>query len=113
MENNRKTGFEYEKTACDYLEKQGYEILRRNYRCALGEIDIIAQNGECLVFCEVKYRKNDRMGNPLEAVDARKQQKIRSVALWYMKEQGIYDVPIRFDVIGILGQEITIVKNAF
>ena len=71
--NNRKTGGNYEQAAGFYLEQHGYQILQYNYRCRIGEIDIVAKEGENLVFCEVKYRTGPGKGSPLEAVDARKQ----------------------------------------
>ena len=75
--NNRETGSHYERLAGAYLEQEGYEILEYNYRCKTGEIDIIAKEGQTLVFVEVKYRKDDKKGYPAQAVDQRKQQKIR------------------------------------
>lgn len=65
--NNRETGSYYERMAGVYLTEKGYEILEYNYRCKLGEIDIIARDGDYLVFCEVKYRADDRKGTPPEA----------------------------------------------
>lgn len=59
----------------EYLKTQGYEILEKNYRCRIGEIDLIAKEGETLVFVEVKYRRDDKMGNPKEAVDRKSRKK--------------------------------------
>ncbi|MDD3141303.1 MAG: YraN family protein [Lachnospiraceae bacterium] len=113
-ENNRATGSRYEKKAMIYLEQQGYKIITSNYRCKKGEIDIIAKDGECLVFCEVKYRTDERKGNPLEAVEMKKQQTISNCALYYLMEQKIADnISCRFDVIGILGDEMFLIKDAF
>lgn len=112
-QNRRKTGAAYEQAAGYYLEQQGYEILQYNYRCRAGEIDLIARDRDCLVFCEVKYRKNGSKGNPLEAVDGRKQYRISRCAQYYMMEKHLGDIPCRYDVIGIEGQRITLVKNAF
>ena len=111
--NKRAEGSRYEQTAGEYLEEQGYEIICFNYRCRTGEIDIIAKDGEYLVFCEVKYRTGPGKGSPLEAVDARKQRKIFQAAMYYLTEHHISDVPCRFDVIGIEGTRIQLVKNAF
>ena len=111
--NNRKTGGNYEQAAGFYLEQHGYQILQYNYRCRIGEIDIVAKYGENLVFCEVKYRTGPGKGSPLEAVDARKQRKIFQAAMYYLTEYHISDVPCRFDVIGIEGTRIQLVKNAF
>ena len=82
-------------------------------RCRSGEIDIIAKDGETLVFCEVKYRSDGAMGSPLEAVDVKKQRTIFRSALYYLSEHGLEDVPCRFDVIGIEGAKITQIRNAF
>jgi putative endonuclease len=97
-----------------YLKEQGYVILEKNFRCRMGEIDLIAREGSYLVFVEVKYRSNASLGDPLEAVDRRKQATIRKVASWYLMKKGLSDrVPCRFDVVGILGKEITLIRNAF
>ena len=114
MENKRKIGAGYEKMAADYLVMHGYEILEYNYRNRTGEIDLIAREGEYLCFVEVKYRKNNSSGSPLEAVTKRKQQNISRVAKHYLLSHG-YDewTSCRFDVVGITGTEIELVQNAF
>lgn len=113
MWNKRKTGSFYEKQAGAYLERLGYQIIEYNYRCKAGEIDIIARDGVYLVFCEVKYRKDDRKGAPTEAVNLKKQQVLSKCALFYGTEKNCLDMPCRFDVIGICGQQIELIKNAF
>lgn len=114
LANNRIIGKKYEDVASDYLSCQGYEILERNYRSRSGEIDIIARDGDYIVFVEVKYRGNYSYGDPLEAVDLRKQQKIRHTAFTYLyKEKYAENTPVRFDVIGITDSLITLIKNAF
>jgi len=89
-----------ESQAVEYLESHGLRIICRNYRCPRGEIDIIAQDGDCLVFCEVKTRSSHKYGLPQEAVAWTKQQKISKVASWYLGDQEI-TVDIRFDVLAI------------
>ncbi len=111
--NKRRTGTRYEQAAGFFLEQIGYEVLEYNYRCRFGEIDIIAKDGICLVFCEVKYRSGREKGSPLEAVDNRKQQRIFRCASHYLAGRGLEDVPCRFDVIGIEGTAVTHIKNAF
>lgn len=111
--NKRRTGTRYEQAAGFFLEQIGYEVLEYNYRCRFGEIDIIAKDGICLVFCEVKYRSGREKGSPLEAVDNRKQQRIFRCASQYLAGRGLEDVPCRFDVIGIEGMAVTHIKNAF
>lgn len=113
MVNRRETGAKYEQVAATYLQKQGYEIIEQNFRCRQGEIDIIAKDGEYLVFCEVKYRSSGQKGHPLEAVSVQKQHRISRTALYYMAKKGLIDVPCRFDVVGILDKEIVLYKNAF
>lgn len=89
-----------EDKAADYLKKNGYKIIRRNYSCRSGEIDIIAENETCLVFAEVKLRKNDLHGEAREFVDRRKQQKIIRTAALFLAEYDTDKQP-RFDVIEV------------
>lgn len=111
--NTRKTGSYYEKAAGAFLEKKGYQIREYNFRCRYGEIDIVAQEGEYLVFCEVKYRCHAEETQPLEAVDLRKQKRISRAALFYITQRGHTDILCRFDVIGITEKEIVLIQNAF
>ena len=101
--------------SCDYLNKNGLEIVEINFRCKIGEIDIIAKDGDYYVFIEVKYRKNTVHGDPLEAVTYKKQQRIRLASMFYMKNKGYNPekTNIRYDVIGITGSKITHIKDAF
>lgn len=112
-QNKRSVGSMYEKLAGAYLEKEGYEILEYNMRCRAGEVDIVARDGAYLVFVEVKYRANLECGNPLEAISVTKQRTLSKCALSYLKKHRMWDVPVRFDVVGILGEEITLIQNAF
>lgn len=112
--NKRETGAEWEKTAADYLAKQGMQILETNFRCRQGEIDLIGCHEGYLVFAEVKYRRGKGMGNALEAVDYRKQRRICLAADYYRYLHGISeDTGIRYDVIGIQGTELKWIRNAF
>ena len=112
--NKREIGTLYERKVGAFLEQQGYRILEYNFRCRSGEIDIIARDGEYLVFVEVKYRRTPGSGNPLEAVDRKKQQVISRTASYYCLTHGCgTGVPCRFDVAAVLGDEIRLVKNAF
>ncbi len=114
MGNHYAVGMQYEQRAAEYLTVQGYQILERNFRCRQGEIDLIAREKEWLVFVEVKYRKTARLGEPLEAVDRRKQQRIYGAAEYYL--HCFYygrDVRCRFDVVAVLGEEIFLIRNAF
>lgn len=107
-------GIEGEVLAKEYLEKQGYKILQTNYKNKIGEIDIIAMDNKTLVFVEVKCRSSLKFGLPREAVDERKQYKIRQIATGYLKFKGLYEkINVRFDVIDVLGLKVTHIKDAF
>lgn len=112
--NKRKVGTAYEAQAVRFLQEEGYTVLERNFRSRVGEIDIIALDGEYLVFIEVKYRKTAGSGYPEEAVGAAKQRRISRAAEYYCMIRGISpDAGIRFDVIAIDGGQIRCFKNAF
>ena len=99
--------------AANFLKSQKYKIVQTNYCNKVGEIDIIAQKGDVLVFVEVKRRSTLAFGRPIEAVDYRKQQKIRKTAEIYLMLAGKTYSDVRFDVIEILGEKINHVENAF
>ena len=112
--SSKRTGLYYETQAAVFLEKQGYQILERNFRCPAGEIDLIAKEGGYLCFVEVKYRSERETGTPEEAVDAKKQKRISRAALYYLMKQGLGDTtPCRFEVVGIRPDGIRVTKNAF
>lgn len=112
--NKRRVGAKKEVLAGKLLLLHGYEILETNYRTKSGEVDIIARQGTYLVFVEVKYRSMVGFGEPQQAVDIRKQHKIRKVArdYCYLKHFPL-DTPVRFDVVAILGESYKIFQNAF
>lgn len=111
--NNYEKGNIGENTAYDYLKKKGYQILERNYRYFTGEIDIIAQYENYIIFVEVKYRKTTINGYPREAVKKSKQNKIRKTALYYISEKNVQNNDFRFDVVEILDKNIEHIENAF
>lgn len=114
MQGSRRTGDRYESLAAQYLQKKGYEILCRNYYGRRGELDIVARDGDTIVFCEVKYRSKEACGSPLEAVTPLKRRRICRTAAEYLAAEGYSDAwPCRFDVIGISGGQIRHVINAF
>jgi len=114
LKNLRQVGNQFEEMAASYLQDAGYEILDRNYRDRLGEIDIVARDGRYLVFIEVKYRANSEKGDPAEAVHGRKQRRIRNGARGYLYRHNLgEDIACRFDVVAVLGQEIRLIKDAF
>ncbi len=112
--NRRKTGEQYEQLASSFLEKEGYRILERNFRCRQGEIDIIAFDQEYLVFLEVKYRKDGRMGSGAEAVDFAKRRRIIRCAQYYLMKHAEYaSAPCRFDVVSMCGGRTVLYRDAF
>lgn len=111
---NKIEGSKGEILAIEFLRDKGYKIVETNYKNKLGEIDIIALDGKTLVFVEVKCRSTLAFGRPYEAVDARKQQKIRRVAELYLVIKHKYYADCRFDIIEVLGGEIIgHIENAF
>ena len=84
-----------------YLKRQGYAIVERNYRCPLGEIDLIALNKRVVVFVEVKTRRVDTSGAPLESVNAVKQRRLKRTALHYLNKHRLHHRDVQFDVVGI------------
>lgn len=112
--NKREVGSEKEALAEEYLRKKGYRILERNFRCKLGEVDIIAMHQNFLVFIEVKYRASADFGQPTDAVNYKKQVRISNVASYYVYSHRQYaNHNCRFDVVSIVGNEITLYQNAF
>ena len=114
--NNKAVGGLGEDFAVYYLESCGYRIIERNFRCRLGEIDLIAQDGKTLVFVEVKTRRSRRYGSPHEAVTTAKQAKLRTVASFYLQRQRT-STPCRFDVLALNIEGGTVrpelIQNAF
>jgi putative endonuclease len=96
-----RIGREGEGIARQYLRERGFELLHQNYRCEGAEVDIVAKEGEVLVFCEVKMRVSDEFGPPEDSITHRKQRQIRKAALGYVTEHQIEDRDCRFDVVAI------------
>lgn len=96
-----------------FLKKKGYKIVERNYSNHIGEIDLIATDRDILVFVEVKFRQTDKFGLPREAVGIYKQNQIKKAATLYLQQNNLFEKEIRFDVVDILGDEITHLENAF
>lgn len=117
-DSRRSLGQSGEKIAADFLHRRGYAILVRNYRRRTGEIDIIAREGEMLVFIEVKTRSGGAYGSPAAAITPRKQRQISRTAQYYLAEQDLFDTPARFDVITVVFDnnhqpEIELIPDAF
>lgn len=106
-----------EELARNKLEGLGYKCIARNYRCSLGEVDMIARDGDCLVFLEIKTRRGKSLGYAKEAITERKKRQLSKVALAYMKSANCDGARARFDVVAInlRGDEVQIevIKNAF
>lgn len=112
--NKRAVGSEFEQKAAGYLLHKGYDILEHNFRCKIGEIDLIAKNDGYLCFVEVKYRSSLSKGYPAEAITPHKIRKITNTARVYMLLHRLpADTPCRFDAVVILENEISLIKNAF
>jgi putative endonuclease len=114
---SRFTGNQFEKLALQYLKKQGLKLRMRNFTILGGEVDLIMQQGNRVIFVEVKYRKNLRFGTPLEAVTYTKQQRILRAATRYLQQEKLYGkADVRFDIVGITGDvpyKLEWVPNAF
>jgi putative endonuclease len=91
-----------EELAAEHLRQEGLTILARNWTCSSGELDVVARDGAALVICEVKTRRTNAFGSPLEAVGPRKLRRLRQLALRFLDEQQVHAPEIRFDVIGIV-----------
>jgi len=106
-----------EEAAARHLKKQGWKILRRNFRApGGGEVDLVCRDNETLVFAEVKTRRSEEMGRPLDAVDQKKQQLIRRGAMHWLRLLEMPDITFRFDVIEVLATdpvEIRVIESAF
>ena len=117
MKPGHEIGRSGETLAADYLSRNGYTLLEKNYRSPHAEIDIIAKQGDCICFIEVKTRTSLRKGLPRESVHHAKQQKLISGATFYLKGKKIFNQRVRFDVIDIMLTNevpaITLIKNAF
>lgn len=113
MLSKRSIGITGEERAVAALKKIGYKIVERNYRSRYGEIDIIAEEQEYLVFVEVKRRNSGQFGASFQAVNTTKQKHMIRTAEYYLKTHKFLDRKVRFDVVGIDGDELKIVRHAF
>jgi len=106
-----------EDLAAAHLKKAGYEIIERNYRCPAGEMDIVAREGEDLVFVEVKSRRSGSFGEPEESVGFWKQRRLSRIALYYLNQKGGGEAGVRFDVVSVRmdpsGNRFEIFRDAF
>lgn len=113
---SQQIGFAAEAHAHEYLKAQGLILIISNYRCTMGEIDLIMRDKTHLVFIEVRARTNNAFGGALASITLEKQRKLRKAALHYLSTNHLHDkFPVRFDVLAMDGKsrQITWVKNAF
>jgi len=105
-ESKKQIGVRGEDLACAELERQGLQVLERNWRCRLGEIDIVAAeagaSGLTMVFCEVKCRSGLGFGHPLEAITFTKRRTLRQLAAVWMRQHRVKASAIRLDAIGVV-----------
>lgn len=106
MAQHLRVGNAAERHAESYLVAQGFEILERNFRCKVGEIDLIMKDQSDLVFVEVRYRRSDHYGDPAESIDGFKQRKLRLAAeTWLQQHEEVVFRGCRFDVVSVSGSE--------
>ena len=118
-QERKRLGSHGEDLAVEFLKRQGYQILQRNFKLKFGEIDIIAQEGDTICFIEVRTKTGNEMGTPFESITPSKQRKLSKLALAYLKNQyKSVEVRARFDVVAVVAEngkeeKIEIIKNAF
>ncbi|TDA70022.1 MAG: YraN family protein [Clostridia bacterium] len=101
MPDRRSLGKLGEDAACRFLASRGYEIVTRNFRCRLGELDIVCRQGQTVVFVEVRARSSASFGLPQESVVGPKERKVRQVAQVYLQQAGLGEARCRFDVVAV------------
>jgi putative endonuclease len=111
--DRRARGATGEDQAAAWYVAHGYEVVERNWRCRLGEVDLVLYRGGTLVFCEVKARRTDRFGTGAEAVTAEKRQRLRLLAGRYLGESAARPSAVRFDVASVLGGDLEVIEAAF
>lgn len=111
--DNKKIGKAGEDAAARFLARKGYKILHRNWRCLLGEIDIVAKEKDFIVFVEIKTRSSPLFGAGFLSVNYIKQSKLITLAKVYLKRYGLSDRPCRIDIVSIDAKTITLIRDAF
>lgn len=118
MPTRNELGAHGERIAAAYLTSAGLRVLERNWRCREGELDIVARDGDALVFCEVKTRRGVGFGSPAEAVTPSKQRRLRTLAHRWLAAHDEHAPELRFDVVGVLVRSsrpalVTHLRSAF
>ncbi len=111
--NTHAIGVKGENLAADYLKKNKYKILERNYSCLFGELDIVAKDGKFIVFVEVKLRNTSEFGLPREAVTPQKQRTILVCSKLWLSKNSLMGKPVRYDVVEVYEDKIILLKDAF
>ena len=109
----RALGASGEEAVAAWYERQGYEVVERNWRCRAGELDLILRRGRTFMFCEVKTRSSDAFGSPVEAVTRAKQVRLRHLAARWLEDAPLRPTDIRFDVASVLAGKIEVLEGAF
>jgi putative endonuclease len=109
----RETGEEGETLARTFLEKKGYVFLAANHRTRFGEVDLVMEDGGTVVFVEVRARRSNTFGHPLETITRKKQGRVAHAALDFIKANGLARHALRFDVVAIEGDAVTHIPHAF
>ena len=109
----RRFGAHGEDLAAEWYAAHGYRILDRNWRCAEGELDLVCRQGATLVICEVKARRSDSYGTPLDAVTAAKRWRVRRLAARWLRVHRIHCDTVRFDVVAVHPEEIEVIVDAW
>ena len=102
-----------ERLATEWYRKNVYSVLARNWRCDIGELDLVVVRGTALVFAEVKARASDRFGLPAEAVGPVKQRKLRQLGAVFLRGCDRRFEHVRFDVVSIIGSDVQVIEAAF
>lgn len=102
MGQQQRLGRAGEDAAAAYLRRRGMRPVARNWRCRYGEIDLVAREGGCLVFIEVKTRTSGQFGGPMAAVTPSKLARLRRLAAYWLQEAGGHRGPVRLDVVGLV-----------
>jgi putative endonuclease len=113
---NRARGAHGEALAAHWYEREGYVVAARNWRCREGELDLVVTKGALVVVCEVKARRTEAFGSPMEAVTAAKQARVRKLAARWLREvggPGLRGGVVRFDVASVVSGRLTVVEGAF
>ncbi len=100
-----------EASALEFLQRQGFKLVAKNYRCAVGEIDLIVTKGKLLVFVEVRSVRNSSSIHPLESIQSKKLKRLRKTAEHFLLKNRFAEHDIRFDLISMVDQEIDHVEN--